>query len=123
MNKSETGKLGEDLACAYLVDKGFTILFRNVRQKWGELDIVARGKNGILAIVEVKAMKDNSPFAPEENLTKAKFKKLARTASLFVGSHPELIKEKKGWRIDLAAIIFTPAGDYQVNYYENISPV
>lgn len=121
MNKSETGKLGEDIACEYLIKNGFKIVSRNVKQKWGEIDIIAKRKDGLLTFVEVKTMKDGPWLMPEENLTRSKLKKVQRTALLYVGSHPELIREEKGWRIDLVAITLFQKGDYRVNYYENIS--
>ncbi|MEK7654102.1 MAG: YraN family protein [Patescibacteria group bacterium] len=56
-NKSEVGKLGEDLACGFLVKKGYKILKRNYWKPWGELDIVAKDPDGVLVFVEVKAMR------------------------------------------------------------------
>lgn len=108
--KSEVGKLGEDIACEYLINKGFEIIERNFRKPWGEIDIITKDQNGILVFVEVKAMKkyNNSAIAellPEENLTAAKLKKLQRTASLYVNRNSDLIDDKKGWQIDLVAIV------------------
>ena len=54
--KSEIGKLGENLACEYLKNKGYWVIERNFRRPWGELDIVARQKDGTLVFVEVKAL-------------------------------------------------------------------
>lgn len=57
MNTVEEGRLGEDIACNYLIEKGFTIEDRNWRCGHLEIDIVARHKNvdNFLHIVEVKA--------------------------------------------------------------------
>lgn len=130
-HKSEIGKIGEDLACEYLKDKKYKILERNHRQKWGELDIIAMSPDKILVFVEVKTMRQygnaandilavsNAELLPEENLTKAKLVKVKRTAELFADQHPELIDEKKGWRIDLIAIILIDK-ENQINHYENI---
>ena len=57
--KSEIGKLGEDIACQYLLNKSFTIIERNFRKKWGELDIIAKDSNGVLVFVEVKTMRQS----------------------------------------------------------------
>jgi putative endonuclease len=47
------GQLGEQLAAEHLVRRGFRILERNYRTRWGELDIVAfDGRT--LAFCEVK---------------------------------------------------------------------
>lgn len=115
-SKSEIGKLGEDLACEYLVNKRFTIIERNFRKPWGELDIIGKDSEGALVFVEVKAMRkynnaaNNSAIAvllPEDNLTAAKLRKLKRTASLYAGFNEDKINDEKGWRIDLIAISIT----------------
>lgn len=54
--KSETGKLGEDIACEYLLNKSFTVIERNYRKPWGELDIIAKDPKGVLVFVEVKTI-------------------------------------------------------------------
>ncbi|MBV9195069.1 MAG: YraN family protein [Solirubrobacterales bacterium] len=47
------GQTGEDLACEHLRRRGYRIVERNYRTRWGELDIV--GFNGhTLAFCEVK---------------------------------------------------------------------
>jgi putative endonuclease len=47
------GRLGEQLAADHLVKRGFEILERNYRTRWGELDIVAFDGT-TLAFCEVK---------------------------------------------------------------------
>jgi len=125
--KSETGKLGEDLACEYLLNKSFTIIERNYRKPWGELDIIAKDPKGVLVFVEVKTMRKyntaNNPaiaeLNPEENLTSVKLKKLKRTAVLYANHKPDLINDEKGFRIDLVAITIE-GGDCSVKHFENI---
>jgi len=62
MKHIKIGELGEDIACKYLEKKGFRILDRNYRKKWGELDIVAQ-KGNIYHFVEVKALTVSPAFA------------------------------------------------------------
>ena len=47
--------MGEDIACRFLVGKGFEIVDRNYQKKWGELDIVAQ-KGESLHFFEVKSV-------------------------------------------------------------------
>jgi len=137
--KAELGKLGEDLACRYLVDKGYKIIERNFRKPWGELDIIVKSPEKILVFVEVKTAQQSSPQAmrqfgnefgnqsgnsncridPEMQMTTAKIKKLKRAASLYAGHYPELIDDNKGWRIDLLALTIN-GKDCLINHYENI---
>ena len=56
---NETGVKGEEVATKYLEKKGFLIVNRNYRKKWGELDIVAE-KEGIVHFVEVKTVSRRS---------------------------------------------------------------
>ncbi|HEY7851045.1 MAG TPA: YraN family protein, partial [Ktedonobacterales bacterium] len=47
------GRHGEDLACLWLQQEGYTILERNWRRLCGELDIIAE-REGVVIGVEVK---------------------------------------------------------------------
>ena len=47
------GKVGEDLACEELVRRGYAILERRYRTRYGEIDIIARIKDTVV-FVEVK---------------------------------------------------------------------
>lgn len=111
--KSFVGRLGEDLACEFLKNNKYEIIERNYRRPYGELDIIAKDKNDVLVFVEVKTISSltrafnySQQIKPEENLTKSKLTKLQKTALSYSNSRPELINEKKGWRIDLIAIEF-----------------
>jgi len=118
--KSDLGQFGENLACEYLVKKGYKIINRNVRQKWGELDIIAKAPDRTLVFVEVKTIQNISDgLSPEDHLTRAKLEKLKRTASLYAGHYPEKIDDSKGWRIDLLALVVS-GRDYNIKHYENI---
>lgn len=85
---------------------GHIVLKRNYRKPWGEIDIVARALDGTLVFFEVKTLqrKDQQSLLPEDNLTAAKLKKLRRVCEEFTLKNPDLVNEKKGWRIDLIAI-------------------
>lgn len=127
-NKQKVGKAGEDRTCEYLLEKGYKVLYRNYREPWGEIDIIAIAKDKTLVFVEVKAIQESgnaakAGFMPEDNLTKAKLGKLKRTCAMFAAKHPELIDERRGWRIDLLAL--TMAGESGlvpaiINHYEGI---
>lgn len=57
MKKEIIGKLGEEIACRYLVSKGYKIIERNYRYRYFEADIIAF-KDDTLIVVEVKTRKD-----------------------------------------------------------------
>ena len=103
---SDAGKTGENFACEHLKKQGYTILARNWRKKYGEIDIVAKAPGGTLVFVEVKYLRvvGDGGLMPEDQLTFDKSKKLKKTCQAFANSHPELVL-RKGWRIDLLAIL------------------
>ena len=126
--KSVTGQVGEDIACQYLKDKGYSVLQRNYRKPWGEIDIIAKQKKtGLLVFVEVKALTaGDGRYQPEDHYNSAKARKTKRAAQLFAGKYPSWYSDDVGWQIDLLAITLNkiPVDDYKtdctINHYENV---
>ena len=58
--RPELGRLGEQLAAEHLIRRGFQIVERNYRTRWGELDIVAYDGR-TLAFCEVKTRRLSAP--------------------------------------------------------------
>jgi putative endonuclease len=93
MTAKELGEFGENLACGYLVKKGFKILGRNYRITFGELDIIARKKSLFFAsrqpihFVEVKAIIASGDFFPEDRVDERKQRKLRQLAQIWLKSH------------------------------------
>ena len=117
--QSEVGQLGEDIAVRFLKKKRYKIVERNYREKWGEIDIIAKSPKRVLVFVEVKTVSGPNPsITAEDQLTNAKLSKLQRTAELYANSKGEKFT-KRGWQIDLLAI--TIDGDEAtVKHYQNI---
>lgn len=120
--RSEIGQYGEDLAVKHLKNKGYRVLERNYWQPWGEIDIIARRRDGTLVFVEVKTTTDGgrAGIKPEDQLTKAKLSKLCRTAQLYAGENSGKMSDQKGWQIDLVAIEIKGEGEPEIRHYENI---
>lgn len=87
--RRRTGDWGEDIAAAYLVERGYRIEARNLRIGRGEIDIVAIGE-GVLAMVEVKSGRSRRYGRPEERVTRAKQRQLCRLARWFLQAQPRL---------------------------------
>lgn len=88
----ELGKEGEEMAAAWLIRKGYTILHRNWRHSYHEIDIIAErtlpGQPRFLHFIEVKARR-YSPFGqPEDSVTKKKFRHLKQAADEYLFRHP-----------------------------------
>jgi len=120
----EIGQAGEQIAVAYLRQKGYKILKTNVRYVWGEIDIVAKDYNNILVFFEVKSLSQKKQISdpaeklrPEDNLTKSKLFKLKRACLFFANQNPKLVI--KGWRIDLIALTIEDK-DCDIKHFESI---
>lgn len=72
------GKTGERLAAEHLERRGLTILARNHRTRWGELDLIACDERRIV-FCEVKTRR-LSATGPFEGLQRAQCKRLRRMA-------------------------------------------
>lgn len=125
MKKSITGQLGENLACQFLAKKGYQILVRNYRCCQGELDIIAKSRDKTLVFVEVKTISQlenliDLGLTAEDHLTFTKLKKLRQLSEMFANKNPNLVDEKRGWRVDLVAISLTDDKRVNIKHYENI---
>ena len=126
MNTKETGDLGETIACQFLMKKGFSIIERNYRKKWGEIDIIAQ-KAGVVRFIEVKSAvykntdvfsRETEWYRPEEQVSLLKIKKIARTAETYM-AEKELDQDRQ---IDVIAVFL----NYQTRkahcrLYENVA--
>ncbi len=100
------GNLGEDIACTFLVSKGFAILERNHLRPWGEIDIVARF-NDVYRFVEVKTISREKGsretrvnMTAEDHIHPAKMQKIARTVEVYMTS----IKDDLDFQIDVVTV-------------------
>lgn len=112
--RAVAGRVGEDIAGEHLEGLGYKILDRNIRQKFGEIDILARDKKNILCFVEVKTILTSfskfSGLEPEDNLTASKLRKMKKMAEWYANSHEKEVG-KGGYRIDLVCVKLEGAGD------------
>lgn len=77
------GNKGEQIACGYLLNKGYKILARNWIYRHKEIDIIAK-KNELLVIVEVKTRSSNFKIDPICSVSKQKQRFLIEAANYFV---------------------------------------
>ncbi len=111
-DSQKIGELGEDVACKYLLNKGFSVLERNYTKKWGEIDIIAQ-KDDVIYFIEVKSKsvleldvhvghgQEDGTFRPEENMHPWKMKRLRRVIETY------LISKRVGgqdWQFDVMLV-------------------
>ncbi len=98
---NELGKLGEELAVQFLVDKGYEILERNWRNIHKEIDIIAK-EGEDLVIVEVKARQTDEYGEPDIAVTKRKQRMLIAAANAFILRN----NLDMSTRFDIVSIVF-----------------
>lgn len=77
-----TGNVGERLAAESLQIKGYEILGRNYRSKWGEIDIVAKINNTVV-FVEVKTKTTDKFGEPWEMVNHWKVEQVKRMGEVW----------------------------------------
>lgn len=80
---NELGGRGEQMAADYLLAKGYTLVARNWTFERAEVDIIVL-INDIYVFVEVKTRSTNYFGYPEQAVTPAKQRLLAKAASAFI---------------------------------------
>ncbi len=81
--RRSVGKRGEEEAARFLLKRGFAIVDRNVRSRFGEIDLVARdGKTWVF--VEVRALREHEGDPPEASVRGDKQRRLGQLAQHYL---------------------------------------
>lgn len=107
--KDELGRRGEDIAAAWLADKGLPVLARNWRCTEGELDIVAVDREddeSIVVFCEVKTRSGAGYGSPFDAVTQGKRRKLRRLGLLWL-AQPQ-IRGYPRMRFDVIGVLWRP---------------
>ncbi|MFH1191504.1 MAG: YraN family protein [Candidatus Omnitrophota bacterium] len=98
----EFGKAAENAASRFLKAKGYKILERNYKNKFGEIDIIAQ-QDGVICFVEVKARHSLKLGVPQEAVTIRKQKQICRVAVCYLKSSNLL---ERSARFDVLALLY-----------------
>lgn len=96
---NDLGAWGEEKAARFLTQRGFTVVERNFRCAYGEVDIVAENET-YLVFVEVRLRKSTRFGTPEETVDHRKQQKLRLAAETYLQQHPT----EKQPRFDVVAL-------------------
>jgi putative endonuclease len=103
------GRLGEHLAADHLVRRGYEIVERNYRTRWGELDIIAYDGRA-LAFCEVKTRRlgpgGGNPFDGVRSLKRSRVRKMAGSWLIDRPDRPHA----DVLRFDAIGVTFDPSG-------------
>lgn len=110
----ETGRRMEEAAAEYLKRKGFRILERRYRSRYGEIDLIAED-GPVLVFVEVKYRSSLAQGRPVQYVNAAKQRKICTTALQYL---------RQSRRIDAACRfdiieLWLEQGKMKVHHYQN----
>lgn len=114
---SGIGSVGEKLAGNYLIQKGYTVIQKNYRTRYGEIDLIAR-KNNIIIFVEVKTRQTDSKGKPYASVTPRKLIHQRRAIQWFLSAAPE--NKHCKLRFDIISIEMNFDGNPIIEHFENI---
>lgn len=110
------GRIGEDIACEYLIHHDFKIIDRNFRSKFGEIDIIAQKGNTIF-FIEVKTRSNLTKGMPYEAINNHKIHQLQKASTYFL-----MQNNYKNLKYTLSAfsIVLLSLNDYRLHFFESI---
>ena len=111
----KNGMLGEQCAAEHLIKKGYEIIGKNVRSRYGEIDVIAKNDEFIL-FVEVKTRASDYLFRPSEAVTLQKQKKIIKTAQQYLIDNANELQP----RFDVIEIVTVSKNDFRVLEIEHI---
>ncbi len=142
MDNIEIGKIGENIACGYLVNNNYKIIERNYREKMGEIDVIAKSPDKTLTFIEVKTIsvpnlpvekspasyphlaglkynQDDDFLYPEDEMSVSKIKKFRRICQWYANLKPKLVNNK-GYQLDAITILLDNNKKTLIKHYKNI---
>jgi putative endonuclease len=112
-HNQKIGAWGEEAAAAFLTERKYEIIARNVRTPYGEIDIIARLKD-VVIFVEVKTLTSSKNFLPEHQITARKRQHMLDAAQHYAGEN-----EIDHWQIDVISIEGKPGIEPVITHFEN----
>jgi putative endonuclease len=109
------GQRGEKLAAEYLLAAGYRIISRNHRNRYGEIDIIARVAK-TLVFVEVKTRKNDLFSHPSEAVTIRKQIQISKVAMDYLSKNN--LAEVSS-RFDVVAILLPDIGPPQIDLIQD----
>lgn len=117
--RAARGKQAEEYVTRLVVERGWQVVARNYRTRYGEIDTVALDGD-VLVFVEVRARTGDAFGLADDTVTRAKLRRLTSTALTFIRDHPQY--EDSYWRIDLFALALDGRGIVvSCRQYENLT--
>lgn len=113
---NELGAWGEELAAAFLRQKGYVIVERNWKMGHRDIDIIAKDDD-MMVFVEVKTRRNRVFGEPEDAVDYRKLGNLQKAVNYYVKSR----RINSNIRLDLVTVVGTPDGKApEISHIEDI---
>lgn len=113
---NEMGKWGEDVAAAYLRQKGYVIRERDWRSGKRDIDIIAQTPDSLTVVfVEVKTRLPDSATAPEDAVDAVKIRNLCVAADNYV----KMYGVEEELRFDIITVVGTRGCEPRIEHIED----
>lgn len=116
LTRTELGALGEQVAVGHLLSLGMSVLQRNWRCRYGELDVVAEDGDAVV-FVEVKTRTGDGFGGLPEAVTPAKLRRIRRLAVLWLAGQPMRWRDV---RIDVVGVRVGRDRDPEVTHLRGV---
>ncbi|MGQ9826030.1 MAG: YraN family protein [Desulfotomaculales bacterium] len=117
--RRDLGRQGEEAAASYLEERGYRVLARNYRCRFGEIDLIAFDGE-VLVFVEVRCRTSGRFGLPEESILwrkKARMRKIAshylKSCLSFPSANPPPV------RFDVLALLKEGPSPFRVKHIKN----
>ncbi|PCI18504.1 MAG: YraN family protein [Piscirickettsiaceae bacterium] len=109
----DIGQHGEDLALAFLLDNGFTLIQRNYHSRYGEIDLIMQD-NDYIVFVEVRYRSSKQFGGALFSVDRRKQAKLIKCAQQYMLCEPTRLAQ----RFDVIAIS-PSSGQHEIQWITN----
>lgn len=102
-NKKQLGCLGEQVAADFLIAQGWQLVDTNVRNRYGEIDLLMRRRDKQLVFMEVKTVETDIhnrqfDYDPVDKLSQNKIHKLHKTITQY------MYNKQEPWQLDAVVV-------------------
>ena len=111
--RQNLGVRGEEEAARFLQNAGYTIVERNFRVRYGEIDIIAR-KEEELVFVEVRTTSSTEFGGPLATVTRKKQRQIIRIANMFLAQRG--LTDDCNCRFDVIGLVPKKDGSWHLEH-------
>ena len=85
LGSKKLGEVGERVAEEFLVGRGYILVEKNYKNKYGEIDLILEKDRGEkIVFVEVKTRYESDINSPEDAINKKKVKRIVKNAESYI---------------------------------------